>query len=117
MSGLEAFALYALALQLPGTADGFGSLAGSALRRLLVVPPQLHLAEDSFPLHLLLERFQRLIDIVVAYEHLHLAAFSFSADKRPRQSGTRPISRGNAGAIDGNTEDSAHGASRVVAKV
>src|ERR1700722_3803846 len=87
MSVSEAFALDALALQLAGAADGFGSLAGPALRRLFVVPSQLHLAEDSFPLHLLLERFQRLIDIVVAYEHLHLAAFSFSADKRPANRG------------------------------
>src|SRR5277367_170081 len=55
----EAFALDALTLQLAGAPDCLGRLAGPTLRRLLVVPPQLHLAEDSFPLHLLLERLQR----------------------------------------------------------
>ena len=87
MSSLVAFAVEALAEELAMTAHRLGFFAGPALGRLLVVPPQLHLAEDSFPLHLLLERFQRLIDIVVAYEHLHLAAFSFSADKRPANRG------------------------------
>ena len=87
---LEAFALYALALQLAGAADGFGSLAGPALRRLLIVPPQLHLAEDSFPLHLLFERFQRLIYVVIAYEYLHLAAFSFSPGKPSPPIGDAP---------------------------
>ena len=37
---------------------------------------QLHLAEDTFPLHFLLERLERLIDIVVTNENLHLAAYS-----------------------------------------
>ncbi|BDV33629.1 hypothetical protein SS37A_11580 [Methylocystis iwaonis] len=32
---------------------------------------QLHLAEDAFALHLLLQRLQSLIDIVVANENLH----------------------------------------------
>ncbi len=41
------------------------------------MPSQLHLAENTLPLHLLLERFQRLIDVVVTHEDLHLAADSF----------------------------------------
>ena len=41
------------------------------------MPPQLHLAENPLPLHLLLERLERLIDIVVTHENLHLAACSF----------------------------------------
>jgi hypothetical protein len=41
------------------------------------VPSQLHFPEYSLSLHLLLERLQRLIDVVVPYENLHLAAFSF----------------------------------------
>jgi hypothetical protein len=73
----EAFALQALALHLAGAADSLGRLAGAALRRLLVMPAQLHLAENTFPLHLLLERFERLIDVVVTNQNLHLAAFSF----------------------------------------
>jgi hypothetical protein len=32
---------------------------------------QLHLSEDAFTLHLLLERLERLIDVVVANENLH----------------------------------------------
>ena len=31
----------------------------------------LHFAESAFPLHLLFERFQRLIDVVVANENLN----------------------------------------------
>ena len=33
--------------------------------------PELHLAEDAFTLHLLLQRLQRLVDIVVPDDHLH----------------------------------------------
>jgi hypothetical protein len=84
---LKAFTLQPLALQLAGAANRFGRLAGTALGRLFVVPPQLHLAEDSFPLHLLLERLQRLIDIVVAHQDLHLAAYSFSSDAVPDDRG------------------------------
>ena len=74
--GSEAFALLALALHLAGATDRFGGLAGAALGWLLEMAAQLHLAEDSFPLHLLLERLERLVDIVVTNENLHLAAFS-----------------------------------------
>src|SRR5208283_2500860 len=38
---------------------------------LLVMTTELHFAEDSLPLHLLLERLQGLIDVVVANEYLH----------------------------------------------
>jgi hypothetical protein len=48
------------------------------------MPPQLHLAEDTLPLHFLFERLQRLINIVVTHENLHLAAFSCSARARRR---------------------------------
>jgi len=40
---------------------------------------QLHFTEDAFALHLLLERLERLVDIVVANENLHLAAYSSRA--------------------------------------
>lgn len=74
---LEALALQPLALQLAGAAHGFRRLTRTTLRRLFVMPPQLHLTEDSFPLHLLLERLERLIDVVVTHEDLHLAAYSY----------------------------------------
>jgi hypothetical protein len=67
----QAFALQLLAGQLAGAANGFGLLAGALLGRLLVVATQLHFTEDAFALHLLLKRFQGLIDIVVANENLH----------------------------------------------
>jgi len=73
---LEPLALQPLAFHLAGAAHGLGSLTGSAFRRFLIVPSQFHLAEHALALHLLLERFQRLIDIVVTNENLHLAAFS-----------------------------------------
>src|SRR5208283_4835494 len=83
----ESLTLDPLALHLAGAANGFRGLAGAALGRLLIVPPQLHLAENPLPLHLLLERLQRLVDIVVTDENLHLAACSFLR-WRPRPSET-----------------------------
>jgi hypothetical protein len=74
---LEALAFQPLAFQLTGPAHGFRGFAGAALRRLFVMPTQLHLAENTLPLHLLLERLQRLIDVIVTHENLHLAADSF----------------------------------------
>ena len=78
LDGLEAFALDPLALELAGAPNGLSRLAGASLGRLFVVATQLHLAENAFALHLLLERLQRLIDIVVTDENLHLAAFSLA---------------------------------------
>ena len=66
-----AFALGPLALELAGAADGGGTLAGALLRRLLVVTAQLHLAVDALALQLLLQRAQRLVDIIVANDDLH----------------------------------------------
>jgi peptide deformylase len=82
MGLLEALAFQPLALQLPGATHGFGRLASPPLGRLLVMPPQLHLAENTLPLHLLLERLERLVNVVVTHEDLHLAACSYPG--RPR---------------------------------
>jgi hypothetical protein len=57
--------------ELAGAADGGGALAGALLRRLLIVTAQLHLAVDALALQLLLERAQRLVDIIVANDDLH----------------------------------------------
>ena len=73
-----AFALDPLALQLAGPADCRRALAGTLLGRLLVMTAKLHLAIDALTLQLLLERAQRLVDIVVANDDLHksrLASF------------------------------------------
>jgi hypothetical protein len=67
----QAFALQLLAGELAGAANRLRLLAGALLGRLLVMAAQLHLAEDALALHLLLEGFQGLIDIVVANENLH----------------------------------------------
>ena len=66
-----AFALGLLARKLAGPADGLGLLAGTLLRGLLVIVPKLHLAEDAFALHFLLQRPEGLIDIVIANDDLH----------------------------------------------
>ena len=68
--GQAAFALQALAGQLAGTTNGLGLLASLLLRGLLVVVAQLHLAEDAFALQLLLERAQRLINVIIANDYL-----------------------------------------------
>src|SRR3990172_4988083 len=71
-----AFALRLFAGELAGAADGFGLLAGALLRRLLVIVTELHLAEDAFALHFLLQRPEGLIDIVIANDDLHAPMIS-----------------------------------------
>src|SRR5580765_3286314 len=73
----QAFALQLLAGQLARAAHGFGLFAGLLLGRLFVMAAELHLAEDTLALHLLLQRLEGLIDIVIADENLH-AASSFN---------------------------------------
>src|SRR3569623_1848068 len=67
----QAFALHLLAGELAGPADRLGLLARLFLGRLLVMTAQLHLAENALALHLLLERLESLIDVIVANENLH----------------------------------------------
>ena len=93
MRDLEAFAFQPLAFQLSGAADRLGSLASPALRRLFKVTAQLHFPEDTFPLHLFFERLQRLIDIVIANENLHLVGFSMVGGVR--MNGTRGLTAGS----------------------
>jgi hypothetical protein len=40
------------------------------------VTAELHLAENAFALHLLLQRLEGLVDIVIANENLHAASSS-----------------------------------------
>ena len=77
---LEAFALDTLAFHFTGSPHGFRRFSCSALGGFLVVTPELHLAEHAFALHLLLKRFQRLIDIVVTNENLHFDVVSLLSD-------------------------------------
>jgi uncharacterized membrane protein (UPF0136 family) len=66
----KTFALGALAGQLARAAHGLGLFAGALLGGLFVVAAQLHLAENAFALHLLLQDAQRLVDIVVTDKYL-----------------------------------------------
>jgi len=68
----KAFALQFLASELAGAADGFRLLARLLFGGLLVVATQLHFAENALALHLLLQRLESLIDVIVANENLHV---------------------------------------------
>ena len=50
---------------------------------------KLHLAEDTFPLQLLLQRSQSLVDVVIANKYLH-EAFPFSSEMF-RQNSNPPV--------------------------
>ncbi len=67
----QAFALRTLALQLAHTAHGFGVFTSTLLRRFFKMITTLHFAEGAFALHLLLQCFQRLIDVVIAHKDLN----------------------------------------------
>src|SRR5262245_12961624 len=66
LAGQQALALGALARQLARAAHGLGLLAHALLGGFLVVVPELHLPENALALHLLLERLEGLIDVVIA---------------------------------------------------
>ena len=63
---LEAFAFDTLTLKLARTANGFRLFTGLTLRGLFISLAQLHFAENAFALHLLLQRLQGLVDVIVA---------------------------------------------------
>src|SRR6201994_3145389 len=73
----QAFALQFLAGQLARAAHGFGLFAGLLFGGVFIMAAELHLAENALALHLLLQRLEGLIDIVIANENLH-AASSFN---------------------------------------
>src|SRR5258708_1634996 len=73
----KAFALQLLAGEFARAAHGFRLFAGLLLGGFFVMAAELHLAENSLALHLLLQRLEGLIDIVIANENLH-AASSFN---------------------------------------
>lgn len=80
--GQQAFALRLLPGELVGPANGIRPFAYAPLRRLLVAPAGLHLAEDTLPLHLLLEDPEGLIDVVVPDENLHAVSLPARAGAR-----------------------------------
>jgi hypothetical protein len=75
----KTFALGALAGQFARTTDGFGLPARLGLGRLLESSAGLHFPEDALALHLLLERLQRLIDVVIADNDLNYLKLSIGS--------------------------------------
>ena len=79
----KAFTLGALAGQFTCTADCLGLPAGLGLGRLLESSAGLHFPEDALALHLLLERLQRLIDVVIADHDLNYLKLSIGFPAGP----------------------------------
>src|SRR6185312_548100 len=71
----ETFALHLLARELAGAADRFRLFPRFLFGGFLVMTAELHLAENAFALHLLLQRLEGLVDVVVANEYLHACSF------------------------------------------
>src|SRR5215475_4426463 len=71
LGGQQAFALHLLARELAGPADRFRLFPRLLFRWFFVMSAELHLAENALALHLLFERLQGLVDVVVANENLH----------------------------------------------
>lgn len=84
----QAFALGAFAGQLARAADRLRLLAGALLGGLLIVVAALHLAESAFPLHLLFQCLERLLDIVIAHDDLYYGLLSQVLQRVPISAGT-----------------------------
>jgi hypothetical protein len=82
LHGQQPFPLHFLAGQFPRPAHGFRFLAGSFFGGLFVMTAELHLAENTLALHFLFERFESLIDIIVANENLHAGVLAVSPRHR-----------------------------------
>src|SRR5689334_11609603 len=67
----QTLALHLLARKLAGPADRFRLFPRLLFGWFFVMAAELHLAENALALHLLLERLQGLVDVVVANENLH----------------------------------------------
>src|SRR5690606_22451630 len=91
----QALALRALAGELAGAADGFRPFTRLLFGGLFVMTAKLHLAENALSLHLLLQRLEGLVDIVIADENLH-ACFSSKCGLEMLSAGPglRPAERG-----------------------
>jgi len=88
-----AFALQPLANELAGSADGFRLLACALFRGLFIEFPAFHFPERAFALHLLLERAQGLLDIIVADNDLNQGTSLLIEPKRRRGPAAASIDR------------------------
>ena len=77
----KTFALGLFTGQLTGATDRFRFFAGAFFRRLFVMLTKLHLAENAFPLHLLLQRLERLLNVVIAHDDLNDGTLSLVLSK------------------------------------
>jgi|TARA_R100001163_G_C5058388_1_gene195002 hypothetical protein len=57
----------------------FCLFTGFLFRRLFKMPTKLHFPEDAFTLQFFLERTKSLIDVIIAYDDLHLLSPAFQA--------------------------------------
>jgi len=80
---LKPFAFQPLAFHLARPPHRFGGFARAPFGRFFVMAAQLHFTKHALTLHFFLERLQRLIDIVVTNENLHLAAVSSLSRSTP----------------------------------
>src|SRR5437870_2367898 len=92
LAGDQAFALRPLARELAGTADRLRPFARLLLRGFFVMAAKLHLAEDALALHLLLERLEGLVDVIVPDENLH-ASFLLRSSSSVGRANTIPAPR------------------------
>ena len=68
----KTFALRLLTRQFARPADCFCLFASLLFRRFFIGLPEFHFPENAFPLHLLLQRPKRLVDIVITNQYLHV---------------------------------------------
>lgn len=61
--------------QFAGTANSFCCFAHALLGRFLIVLAHLHLTENAFTLHFLLQGTECLIDVVIAYRNFNHARY------------------------------------------
>jgi hypothetical protein len=67
----QTFTLSTLAGQFARASDSFGLFTGAFFRWLFIMAAKFHFTENAFALHLFLQRFQRLINVIVANYYLH----------------------------------------------
>jgi hypothetical protein len=93
----QTLALQLFAGEFAGATDGFRLLPDSPFRRFLVILAQLHLAKETFALHLLFQRPEGLVDIVVTDENLHVVFSSLIRRLiRPTVKAAWPLAHGYA---------------------
>src|SRR6516162_3641859 len=72
----QALALQPLARKFAGATNRFRLLPCLSFRGFFVMAAELHLAENALALHLLFQRIEGLVDVIVANEYLHASSFS-----------------------------------------